>query len=286
MISMSVSVIDPPFNDTHYVYQVKIETPFSSWSVIKRFSQFIDMDKELREDYCNEMIEIIDLPKKKMFNSLDFNIKNQRANTLSIYLSEISRDDVLRKSQIISRFLRSDIYLESYIDLVEGDELREVKLRAEKLIEKSNLLLQTCNENQNEIMNTHEQFKNCEKDITDLKKKLDNSIISLERLSFLRSKNREIKAEITSNLHLMIENYKNITQILTVNKDKIWKRITNMSLINEDLVKISSNINTLGESLDKISPRATSSDINDLRNHVNILKKMSDSVLSSIHQPH
>jgi len=247
------------------------------------------MDKELREDYCNEMIEIIDLPKKKMFNSLDFNIKNQRANTLSIYLSEISRDDVLRKSQIISRFLRSDIYLESYIDLVEGDELREVKLRAEKLIEKSNLLLQTCNENQNEIMNTHEQFKNCEKDITDLKKKLDNSIISLERLSFLRSMNREIKAEITSNLHLMIENYKNINQILTVNKDKIWKRITNMSLINEDLVKISSNINKLGESLDKISPRATSSDINDIRNQVNILKKKSDSVLSelsSIHQPH
>ncbi len=138
-------------------------------------------------------------------------------------------------------------------------------------------------------MNTHEQFKNCEKDITDLKKKLDNSIISLERLSFLRSKNREIKAEITSNLHLMIENYKNINQILTVNKDKIWKRITNMSLINEDLVKLSSNINKLGESLDKISPRATSSDINDIRNQVNILKKKSDSVLSelsSIHQTH
>ena len=137
-------------------------------------------------------------------------------------------------------------------------------------------------------MNTHEQFKKCEKDITDLKKKLDDSIRTLERLSFLRSKNREIKAEIISNLHLMIENYKNIYQILTVNKDKIWKRITNMSLINEDLVKISSNINTLGESLDKISPRATSSDINDIRNHVNILKKKSDSVLSelsSIHQP-
>ena len=35
--------------------------------------------------------------------------------------------------------LRSDVYLESYIDLVEGDELREIKLRADKLIEKSTI---------------------------------------------------------------------------------------------------------------------------------------------------
>ena len=279
---MNVSVIEPPFNDIHYIYKVDIETPFSSWSVIKRFSQFIDIDKELRTDYNNEMKNIIDIPKKKMFNSLDLDITRQRASTLTLYLSEISQNDNLIQSQIIARFLRSDVYLESYIDLVEGDELREVKLRADNLIEKSNLLLKTCNENQNEIMNSHEQYNNCEKEITDLKKKLDNSVKNLERLSFIRSKNREIKAEIVASLKIMIENYKNINQILTINKDKIWKRIINMTMINEDIVFLSTNINRLGESLDKISPRATSSDINDIRSQFNILKKKSDNLITEL----
>jgi hypothetical protein len=282
MISMNVSVIDPPFNDIHFIYKVDIETPFSSWSVIKRFNQFIDIDKEFRTEFSEEMKKIIDLPKKKMFNSLDSDITKQRANTLTLYLSEISQNEILNKSQIIARFLRSDVYLESYIDLVEGDELREVKLRADNLIEKANLLLKTCNENQNEIMNTHDQYSQCEENIINLKKNLDSSVRTLERLSFLRSNNREIKAEVKSNLNTIIENYKNINQILTINKDKVWKRIINISLLNEDLIFLSTKINRLGETLDNISSRATSSDINDIKNQINILKKKSDTLLSEI----
>ena len=109
---------------------------------------------------------------------------------------------------------------------------------------------------------------------------------NLERLSFIRSKNREIKAEIVASLKIMIENYKNINQILTINKDKIWKRIINISLLNEDFIFLSTKINRLGETLDNISTRATSSDIHDIKSQINILKKKSDNLLSEISSIH
>ena len=279
---MRVSVIDPPFSDIHYVYKVDVETPFSSWSVIKRFSQFLEIDKELRNDFASEMNEIVNLPKKKLMGSLDPDIKSERATVLNVYLSEISKENAITKSQTIARFLRSDVYLESYIDLVEGDELREIKLRADKLLEKSNNLLNYCNENQSEISNTYEQFNKCEQDINTLKKKLDNTIITLDRLSFLRSKNREVKAELLSNLNSSVENYKNISQLLNVSKYNIWKRISNMSFIKEDLMSLSASINTLAESLNKVAPRANSSDINDIRTIVKNLKNKSDKIIVDI----
>ena len=279
---MKISVVEPPFNDTHYVYKVDIETAFSNWSVIKRFSQFIEVDKELQNDFSFEMKEIIKLPKKKIFNSLDYDVKSERASTLGIYLSEISKDEKIMKSQTIARFLRSDVYLESYIDLVEGDELRELKLRSDNLLEKTRNLLQNCNENQIEISNTYEQFNSCESDIKELKNKLDSLIRHLERVSFLRSKNREIKSDIISNLNCLTENYKNLNQILNVNKENIWKKITNMSLIKDDLTTLSISINRLNESLDNYSPRASSSDINDIRTKFKILKEKSDIILSQI----
>ena len=98
----------------------------------------------------------------------------------------------------------------------------------------------------------------------------------------MRSKNREVKAELLSNLNSSVENYKNISQLLNVSKYNIWKRISNMSFIKEDLMSLSVSINTLAESLNKVAPRANSSDINDIRTIVKNLKNKSDKVIVDI----
>ena len=54
-----------------------------------------------------------------------------------------------------------------------------------------------------------------------------------------------------------------------------------MSFIKEDLMSFKS-INTLVESLNKVVPRANSSDINDIRTIVKNLKNKSDKIIVDI----
>ena len=273
-----------PLVDNHRVYKIDIETSLSKWSVVKRFSEFIDLDKKLREEFNSQMANIIKMPKKKLFDSISIETCSERLSILSIYVSDLSQIDVIVSSQILSRFLRTDVFLESYVDLIEGDEIRELECRASKLEEKINSLYRINNKNQSEVSEIYNKFIESDISIDTLKKKMNAFISNLKRVSLNRSNIREKKAQLVSDIDNIKNNYTNIYQILFSNKDKIWRKISSIGIINDDICLLSGDLNNISRSMDLIGNRANSIEITELSNLIKNIRDKSDDLIELITQ--
>lgn len=88
-------------------YHVSVEARKTKWLTKKRYSEFVKLDEELKQNYSNLMTGL-KLPPKVLMNNFDPQLVEERRIRLANYLQLLCGNNVLKTTKEVAKFLMQE----------------------------------------------------------------------------------------------------------------------------------------------------------------------------------
>jgi hypothetical protein len=185
-----------PFGNKYVLYFINFYTFYNTWTVKKRYSEFVDLHKTL----CAKVKELPELPPKRFFNMSEDTIK-ERKTMLEFYLN----------------FIFKNLNFCLYPEILEFIEMEKDLL---SLLMKNNTMIENTTSN---AVKRNYNLKKLDKELTKKSKSVDNNNLNENYYhTFLDYKMEKTSSEKSANL-LVIEEFLRNLEYKAENKYDIIK---------------------------------------------------------------
>lgn len=242
-------------NKSKRMFLIEIRDEVTVWSVEKRFSEIYNLKESITELFKYRFNKY---PKKRFVHHYRDDVLQNRLDGINTFFLTIGQRKDMYDSQVFQNFIRSNIYLETYENLRQADELRNSFIKSKELELRTQGLLDDCN------------FLNDE--ITALQGKNDILIRNIKEIESKNGENLSLFTE-AKDLKLKSSREKNNTFMNIIELDTLYYNLRRHIV----LVKIlkSSSVERLHTLRDKIVELET-----DLLTINSIVNKIEDPVLT------
>lgn len=191
-------------------YLVEITDEGSVWSVLKRYRQFYELKKHLNNKYD---IHLPEFPKRRLYDSYKESTLVHRVSLLQKFLDYLSSNTtIIKEDPLTKRFIRSDIYLESYEELKLADNLRNSFSASTELEGKISLLLEEGEFLKQELDSLVEKHQILTKNIIEMKERNSAQIDSLKGSIDTKKKCQQARVECTQNIQQLNQLFQSLRQ--------------------------------------------------------------------------
>ena len=182
-------------NNNKRNYLIEITDEVTVWCIEKRFQEIFILKEDLAKKFSYKFTSF---PKKQITNSYSDETLKNRLDGFSIFFGIISQHQFMTNSEIFRNFVRSNIYLETYENIRQADQLRDSFIKSKELEVRIGCLLDDCKFLDDEILSLSGKNSILVKNITDINNK-NNGNLDLFRdakqmkLQSSREKNKSIQ---------------------------------------------------------------------------------------------
>ncbi len=236
-------------NEKRY-YLIEITDEVTVWCVEKRFKELYLLKEALSKKFNYKFTSF---PKKRLTYSYRSDILNQRLTGFNLFFGTIANLNYMLGSDIFQNFIRSNVYLETYENIRQADQIRDSFVKSKELQHKVASILSDCQFLDDEIKALQGKNEILIRNLQDIQTKngenLDLFVQAKDlKLSSSREKNKSIQyLKELDDLYATLRR-----QIVLVNVLKS-STIERLDCLRDNTIELEADLLTINVKVDKIS---------------------------------
>lgn len=236
-------------NKRHYLIEITDEV--TVWSVEKRYQEIYDLKKHLSE---KNNFKFTSFPSKCLVNSYRADILSYRLTGFKTFFGIISQHTHMLQSEAIKNFIRTNIYLETFENIRQADQLRDSFIKSKDLEIKVASLLEDCDFLDQEITSLTHKNNILVRNIKEIKNKNSENLQLFEQAKILklqssREKNKSIyHCNELEDTYIQLKRQIILVKILKSNsKDRLTSMQTKTLELEAELIAINELVNKISD---------------------------------------
>ncbi len=209
-------------------YLIEITDEVTVWCIEKRYQEIYDLKEELSKKY---LFKFTSFPKKKLRDSYTEKTLKDRIEGFTTFFGLISQNTFMLTSSIFKNFIRSNIYLETYENIREADQLRDSFSKSKELEVKIISLLDDCNFLEDEITSLSSKNSILTKNIKEIQGK------NIENLNLFHQA-KDLKLQSTREKNKSIEHIKDLDALYL----QLKKQVVMVKILKSNTVERLNNL--------------------------------------------